>query len=403
MQKRKRIYLDYAGATPVDRRVLKEMEPFWDKNFGNPASLHSEGVFAKRAVAEAREKVASELHAGPQEVIFVSGGTEANNLAILGFAGWLEENGCSLKDAHFITLSIEHPSVLECVRSLEKRGVSVSYIPVTGEGIIDISVFEKELKNNTVFVSLQFVNSEIGTVEPIREVAKILRRHRKKTSLSEALKKFAKPFPFFHTDASQAPLFYNLNVEKLGVDYLSLDGQKMYGPKGVGALYVRKDAPLAPLFYGGDQEGGLRPGTENVSGIVGFAKALEIAGEEREETSRSLTKLRDYFIQKLLVALPSAEFNGHTNMRSPNNVNISIPGIDAEWVVIELNARGIAIGTKSACLSEDGSGSYVIRALGKSDALARSTLRFTLGKKTTKADIDCTVGALSVAVKLDKN
>jgi len=397
----KRIYLDHAATTPIDMRVVEAMAPFLNKNFGNPGSLHKEGVIAKQAIAESRRSTAEMLRARPGEIIFVSGGTEANNLAILGFARWLEENEYPLKKCHFITLAIEHPSVLDCFVNLQRQGAEVSYIPVTKGGIIDLGIFKRELRDNTVFVSVMFVNNEIGTVQPVSEIAKILRHHRSERALQEKLQKLKRNFPFFHTDACQAPLYFPVDVQKLGVDYLSFDGQKIYGPKGVGVLYIRKDAPLMPLFYGGKQERALRPGTENVPLVVGLAKALEIAEKERPEKSKKLTQLRNYFIKEIREKIPQAELNGDTILRSPNNVNISIPGTDNEWIVLQLDAQGIAIGTRSACMvsgdgnaAENSQTSYVIAALGKNDAVARSSLRFTMGRGTSKTDIDYVVNTL---------
>ena len=231
------------------------------------------------------------------------------------------------------------------------------------------------------------VNNEIGTVQPISEIAKTLRNHRKKNILPNTLAQLKMSFPFFHTDACQAPLFYEMNTQKLGADFLSLDGQKIYGPKGVGMLFVKRNSPLSPLFYGGGQERGFRPGTENVPGIVGFVEALRIAEEERGTEATRLTSLRDYFIEKLFEKIPRVELNGDRKERSPNNINVSIPGTDNEWIVLQLDAKGIAVGTRSACMTDEGDSS-VVRALGKGGDTAKNSLRFTLGRETTKKDID---------------
>jgi len=255
------------------------------------------------------------------------------------------------------------------------------------------------LRPNTALVSVMYVNNEIGTIQPIAEISKIIRHFKKQNPTSFSIPDLS--FPYFHCDASQAPLYIDINVAKLGIDFLVLDGQKMYGPKGVGILFAKKGTPIGPILYGGKQEGGLRPGTENVPAIVGFARALEVADEDREEESHRLTELRDYFIGELLEKIPNAQLNGDPKNRLPNNVNISIPGTDNEWVVLQLDAKGIAVGTRSACLADAEGGSYVIGALGKGEEYTHGNIRFTLGRSTTKKDLDYVVEVLGGIV--DKN
>ncbi|HEY4486488.1 MAG TPA: cysteine desulfurase family protein [Candidatus Paceibacterota bacterium] len=393
IKKRKRIFLDYAATTPLHSLVKREMDLYWTKEFGNPGGLYQEGVAAQKAVLRSREVVARALGARSQEIVFTSGGTEANNLAIFGFVEDLLGKGLFLKELHFITSTIEHPSVLECFRVLQQKGASVSYIGVTEEGVISLSELQKELRGNTVFVSVMFANNEIGSIQPIADIAKAIRHYRKAGKVNARLRNIHPAFPFFHTDASQVLLFEKLNVKKYGVDMLTIDGHKIYGPKGVGALYLGSGVLLSPIFHGGGQERGFRAGTEPVPLIVGFAKAVELAEKRREKESVRLTVLRDYCIDKLL-KLPGVVLNGGRSNRLPNNVNISLPGIDNEWMVLQLDAKGIAISTKSACLSMKTPGSYVVEALGKSPAISRSTLRFSMGAQTTRKDLVYAVSAL---------
>lgn len=385
-----RVYLDHAATTPVDPRVFKAMEPFFTEHFENPGSIHKEGVYAKGAVTKARNTIAKILDGHPDEMIFTSGGTESNNLAIRGVLNAVPKLH---EKAHMVTSAIEHASVLDVFYKLEKSGITVSYIPVDKYGIIKIEELKKSLRPETVLVSVMYANNEIGTVQPIHDIAKIIRNFRKQQLSTHNLKSTA--FPLFHTDASQAPAYLEIVISKLGVDLLTLDGQKIYGPKGIGLLYKRRGIVLEPMFYGGNQEFNLRPGTENVPGIVGFVEALKLVTQERGEEAKRLTALRDYFIEEVLKNIKDAELNGDRTERLPNNVNISFPGLESDWVVLQLDAAGIAVGSKSACLLGDEGGSYVISALHKSDAHARSSVRFTFGRNTTKKDIDYTLRVLT--------
>jgi len=319
------------------------------------------------------------------EVIFTSGGTESNNLAILGVINFLKEKGAQFKEMHCVTSTIEHSSVLDVFHEIEKGGSAVSYVGVDKNGILNLDEFKKALRPNTALVSIIYASNEIGTIQSLPEIAKIVRNFRK-----------GKPttFPIVHTDASQAPSYLDINEEKLGVDLMTLDGQKIYGPKGVGVLYKRENVFLKPLFFGGKQEYGLRPGTENVPGIVGFAKALELVIADKEKEINRLTDIRDHFVKNVLEKIPQVELNGDPKKRLPNNVNLSFPGYDNEWLVLQLDAKGIAVGTRSACLTGEESSSYVIRALGESDEYAKSSVRFTLGKETTKEDMNYVIDEL---------
>ncbi|HEX9608983.1 MAG TPA: cysteine desulfurase family protein [Candidatus Paceibacterota bacterium] len=382
---KKRIYLDYAASTPLDQEVKRAMLPYFSKHFGNPGSIHREGRVAAEAIADARERIARILDAHANEIIFTASGTEANNLAIYGVV-----RASNQASPHIVTTSIEHPSVMEPVRSLEQGGARVTYLGVDDKGRVRSKELRSALTKNTMLVSIMLVNNEIGSIQPLREIMKVIRKHRHETG---------GVLPYVHTDASQAPLFLLLSLEKLGVDLLTLDGQKLYGPKGIGLLYKKRTAHLVPQLMGGEQEGGLRPGTENTPLIVGMARALELAEMRREHDNRHLSSLQDYFFSSIVEAIPSAIVNGGTEDRVPNNVNISIPGLESAFMVVWLDARGIACGSRSACTNEKDEPSYVIRAMGNGEKLAGSSLRFTLGRMTTRSDIARAVGALSDMVR----
>ncbi len=391
-EKQKRIYLDYGASTPVAPEVFEAMSPFLKNEWGNPVSLHKEGVTAKNAITSARGIIASEIGAHSDEIIFTSNGTEGNNMAIMGVFNRLLEEGMAPADMHFITSAIEHPSVLDVFGYLEKsRGVNVDYIGVTSEGIFDIDEFRRKITAKTNLVSVMMVNNEIGTIQPILEIGKIILEKKKENGGTDSA-------PYFHTDASQAMFFNKIDVEKLHVDFLTMDAQKIYGPKGVGALFIKRGVVISALIRGGRQERGLRAGTENVPGIVGMGKAFELMALQREPESLRLLELRNYFIQEVGQEIPKARINGGLDNRLPNNINLSIPGFESEFLALQLDAIGIAVATRSACI-QVGSGSYVVRALGKDETETTSTLRFTMGKYTTKDDVDCAISALKKITK----
>lgn len=401
-----RVYLDNASTTPVSKEVKKVMDKYMTDEFGNPNSIHRMGVAAKKAVLDARKTVALAFNSHPDEVIFNSGGTEGNNATIFGVLNHLRKNGVKYSDMRAITTNIEHSSVLECFKELEIRGVAVDYAPVGENGIVDPMTIKKLLKPETVLVSVMYTNNEIGTVQPIKEIAKVIRDFKK--SLPSTSFFFPQPktynlkpitYPFFHTDACQAPLFLNLNVQELGVDLMTIDGQKIYGPKGIGGLFIKRGVLIEPIIFGGGQERGLRSGTENVPFIAGLSKAIEIASKNRIKNSERLSKLRDYFIKKIEEKIPQAALNGDRIQRLPNNINISIPGIDPEFVVFQLDENGIVCSTKSACLKDE-SASYVIEALGRDKEYAQTSLRFSLGLDTTRKNIDYVVNTLTKFIKL---
>lgn len=357
----KRIYLDYASLTPIDRRVLREMRRYSGAEYANPSSIYREGAAARKAMDDGRKRVGEFLHAHPDEIVFTSGGTEANVLAFSNARG------------HVITSAIEHSSVMETANGLEKRGIEVTRLPVDSVGGISPDDLRKAIRPDTALVSIMTVNNETGSVMPIREIAKAIRHARANTTKTA--------YPLFHTDAAQAAACLDLNVEKLGIDLLTLDGNKVYGPRGIGALYVRRGTPLEPVICGGGQERGLRSGTENLPAVMGFARALDIAAAGRESERERLHGLRDFFIAGLKEIDPGITVNSPE--AAPHILNVSIPGIDNEMFVLRLDARGVACSTKSSCL-RDADGSYVLKAVG---ADSRTSVRFSFGRATKRRDL----------------
>ena len=360
------IYLDYAATTYVDPAVRKEMGQYFTKEFGNPGSFNSYGLNAKKALDDARSRIARVLNAESSEIIFTGSGTESINLAIKGVAKALKEKG-----NHIITQKTEHHAVLETCLALEADGYEVTYLDVDEHGLIDLKTLESSIRPGTILISVMYANNEIGTVQPIKESAAIAKRHN----------------VLFHTDACQAAGFLDLDVKNLGVDLMTLNGSKIYAPKGTGLLYVKKGTPIRPIIDGGGQEFGLRSGTENVPGMIGFAKALEIAQSEKEKESKRLSKLRDCLIKGLLKNIPKTILNGHPKQRLPSNVNVSILDIEGEALLLYLNESGICAATGSACASKSLEPSHVILATGLPYEAAHGSIRFTLGRKTKKADI----------------
>lgn len=391
MSQKNRIYMDYAAATPVDDAVLDAMRPYWQEQYGNAGALHTEGQQAKAAIEHAREICAQAARAHSDEIIFTSGGTEGNNFAIFGVVRALENAGKKVSDMHFITTEIEHSSVRDCFRVLKERGAEVTHLPTSTDGRIDPEDVKKNIRENTVLVSVMYVNNEIGTVLPISEVGKAVRVYR--TEHRSA-------YPLFHVDACQAPLYLSCDVEKLGMDLMTIDGQKLYGPKGAGYLYQRRGTPLEPLLYGGNQERNMRPGTPVTPLIVGLGKAIELSEERRASEFVRLRELQQYFFERIDKEFPEAEVNGSREHRVPNNVNVSFPGLDAESLLLQMDVKGIAISTRSACLFGTEGGSFVVTALGKDLSCATSSIRFTMGKDSAKEHIDRAIEALKEVVAL---
>jgi cysteine desulfurase len=375
------VYLDHAATTYLDPRIRSAMEPYWEEDFGNPSSLYRRGRRAKDALDAARGGVAKILNCRPEEIIFTGGGTEAINLALFGVFRMHGVHG-----KHLVTSKIEHHAVLHALEEIEKQGGKVVYLGVDEYGMVDPEAVRKAIRPDTILVSVMYANNEIGTIEPIPEIGRIVKEERR------ARKTAGNQTPiFFHTDACQAAGALDIDVETLGVDLLAMNGSKIYGPKGVGCLYIKRGVRLKPLIYGGGQENNLRSGTENVPGIVGFAKALEIAHGEREEENARLIGLRDYFIREVMRRVPKVVLNGHPTKRLPNNVNISVLDIEGEAVILYLDEKGISISTGSACTSTTLDPSHVILALARPYEYAHGSLRFTLGRRTTKEDLDYVV------------
>ncbi len=379
----KKIYLDNAATTPVDKSVIHTMKRYWRDDFANPSSIHSMGVKAKIAVQDARVKIAKFFHAHDREIIITSGGTEANNLAIFGTAEAAKKKG------HFITTEIEHSSILECFKKLEKYGNEVSYLKVDENGLVNPKDLREIIKENTILISIGYANGEIGTIQPIKEIAKEI-RHAKKEFNRERF-----DFPYFHTDASQAAGYLNMNTEELGIDMITIDAQKIYGPKGIGALFVHDGINIESQVIGGGQEKGRRSGTENVPLIVGFAEALKLVEKKRENEVKRLEKIRDEFFDSIKKIIPEVVINGDLKNRLPNNINISIMKnsgklgeIDGEGMVLRLDEAGIICSSASACASGSGE-SDVVRKITeknslteKTDLMAKTTLRFSTGRDT---------------------
>src|ERR1035437_1535607 len=388
----KRVYLDHASTTPLDKRVLISMRPFLEGKFENASALYKEGVENARALADARTIVARNLSSQPDEIVFTGSGTEADNLAILGV---VKASFKTFKNPHVVISAIEHPAIMELQDELKRIGAEVSVVYPETNGIVEPKEIQKNLKHNTVLVSVMYANNEIGTIQPIKGIAKTIRYYKK--AKSNKLK--ANPYPYFHTDASQAANYCSLNVLQLGVDLMTLDGSKIYGPKGIGVLFAKRGTKIEPIIFGGGQERGLRSGTENLALTVGFAKALILTTHLRGKESIRLTKLRDVAIKKILNDFPEATLNGDRESRLPNNVNICFPGMDGEYAVIKADAFGIMCSTASSCrtLSEN-IRSYVLEAIGNISC-AESSLRFTLGRSTTKKEIDILLKFLPKIVK----
>ena len=389
----RRVYLDYAATTPLDPRVKEAMDPWWTENFGNAGGLYEEGRRAKEALQNSREVIAKLIGARTEEIIFTSGGTEADNLAIFGVARKLEAElpfGSSASKPHIITTTFEHHAVLHPCQQLEKEGFEVSYLDVGKDGVVNPEDVRKALRPETILVSIMYANNEIGTIQPIYEIGKIIQDYKLKTKNQKLV---------FHTDACQAAGYLDLNVNNLGVDLMSVNASKIYGPKGVGFLYKRAGVKIKPQILGGGQEGRMRSGTEAIPLVVGMAEAFKIAQKEREEESGRLIPLRDYFISEILKRIPKVVLNGHPANRLPNNINVSILDIEGEALILYLDAEGISISTGSACTSESLDPSHVILALGKPYEFAHSSMRFTLGRSTTKEDLDYVLEKLPKIVR----
>ncbi len=365
------VYLDNSATTKVDEEAVKAMQDAMLKNYGNPSSLHLFGEDAKALIENARSAIAKEINAKPSEIIFTSGGTEANNLAIRGILS-------ASSKKHIITSAFEHHSVLNLCKQLEKEGFSATYVKPDREGIISAGKIKEAIRNDTAIVSVMHANNEIGAIQPIGDIAMVCREKN----------------VLFHTDAVQTFKKLPIDVKEIGIDLLSLSSHKIHGPKGVGALYLREGVKIKPLVYGGPQENERRAGTENVPGIVGFAKAAE-----QKMDVNKIEKLRDYFISRVLKEIPDTMLNGSKTKRLCNNANISFKFIEGEGLLLHLSMKGIAVSTGSACSSTELEPSHVLMAIGLRHEEAHGSIRFTLSKYTTKAEIDYTIKELKSVVK----
>jgi cysteine desulfurase len=373
-----RAYFDYNSTTPVDPEVLAAMLPFLAENFGNASSIHSPGQAARGAVDRARESVAALLGAKAGEIVFTSGGTEADNLAIFGVV-----SAATRPQKHVITSAIEHHAVLNSCQELERQGIAVTFVPVATNGIVDPEDVRRALRPETILISVMCANNELGTIQPVEEIGRIA----------------AEADVYFHCDAVQAAGKLPLDVNRIGADLLSISAHKIYGPKGAGALYVRAGTPLAPQFYGGHHERDRRPGTENVPGIVGLGKAAELARRFVGSEPKRVAELRDRLEQNLLAAIPSIRVNGDANRRVANTSNLAFSGAGGEALVIALDLQGIACSTGAACSSGAIEPSHVLLAIGMSPDDARSSLRFSLGRNTTPEEIEYAASVIPAAVE----
>jgi len=375
----KRIYLDHNATTPVDPAVLETMLPYFSSDFGNASSIHTFGQRGRAAVETAREQVATLLDAQPQEIVFTSGGTESDNQAVFGV---VRAQLARRAKAHVITTAIEHEAVLNTCQELEKQGVALTYLQVSGQGLIDLEALSKAIRPETTLITVMHANNEIGVVQPVAEIGQIAAEHD----------------IYFHTDAVQSAGKIPVDVKACKVDLLSLSGHKIYAPKGVGALYIKSGTRLQQLLFGGHHQRGFRPGTENVAGIVGLGKAAELVRLSLTADAARLSALRDRFEQGLVSRIPDARANGGAASRTPNTSNITFPGIEGEALVIALDLKGLACSTGAACSSGAVEPSHVLKAIGMPAAEARASIRFSLGRHTTDAEIDAALEIVPTAV-----
>jgi len=373
-----KVYMDYASGSPVDLRVLEEMHPYQTDYVGNPSSFHSEGFKALKAINKAREQVASFINADPTEIIFTSGATEASNLAIIGGALRFKNKGNRI-----VTTAIEHISTINICKDLTRQGFEMLQCPVDSEGIIQLEKFDELVNEKTVIASVMVANGEIGTIQPLKEASDIV--HKKGA--------------YIHADATSALGKIELDVKNLNIDFMSLSSNDIYGPKGVGALYIKKGLRVRPIIIGGGQEQGLRSGTENTPGIVGFGKASEIAKLEMKAESERLLPLRDLLIQKITSTIPEAYLSGHSIRRLPNNANIRFNYIEGEALILSLDDIGIQLGTGSACAAKTLEPSHCLLALGLKHEEAHGSLVFTLGKGNNREQVDYVIEQLPAIVK----
>lgn len=376
-------YFDYASTTPIDPAVLQAMQPYLTKNFGNPSNLYELGREAKQAIEKAAFKIAKALNCRPDELIFTGSATEADNLAIAGIARVNRKNGNKI-----IVSNIEHKAILSTCRALQKEGFEIIELPVQKNGLVKPNELKKLLDKKTILVSVMYANNEIGTIQPIHEISKLIKNYKRKNHLSST--------PFFHTDAAQALQFLDCDVNKLGVDLMTISSHKLYGSKGIGGLYFRRGVNIAPLIYGGGT--GLSSGTQNTAAIVGFGEAVHLSQKNRRAESARIRKLRDKLEKGIFKTIPKVVLNGHQTKRLPNFLNISILDIEGEALILYLDEKGIMASTGSACNSESLEPSYVLTALGNPYEYVHGSIRFTLGKYTKNYDVDYILKTLPAVV-----
>ena len=372
------VYLDYSATTPVKEEVLKEMIPYFTEKFGNPSSLYDKGLEAKAAVDHAREQLAALINADPKEIYFTAGGTEADNWSLMGVADKLKDKG-----NHIITTKIEHHAILHSCEFLEKHGYEVTYLGIDKNGRISLEELENAITDKTILISVMMVNNEIGTVQLIKEIGKIAKAHK----------------IIFHTDAVQALGNVPIDVKDMGIDLMSMSSHKIYGPKGEGALFMRKGLRISNYIHGGAQENSKRAGTENLTGIVGFGKAAELARVNFDKHVQHCSELRNYLVDRILKEIPDTQLNGTMEGRHPGNANITFKFIEGESILLLLNQFGISVSTGSACSSKSLEPSHVLVALGVPVEMIHGTVRFTVGDFTTKEDIDYVIEKLKIIVE----
>lgn len=386
-----KIYLDYSATTPMDSEVLKAMRPYFTQKFGNPSSIHSFGQEAMAGVDKAREQVANFLNCEPAEIIFTSGATESNNLAIQGIIKTFKKQG--IKNPHIIITAIEHPAILEPCRQLEKEGIEITYLSVKQNGVLDLEELNKSIKENTILVSVMYVNNETGAVQPIREIGKVIKKINEKNlrewEKGRVKSRDEKPRPIiFHTDATQAANYFNMDVKWNYIDMLSMSAHKIYGPKGIGLLYIKEGINITPIQTGGHQENNLRSGTYNTPGIVGLGKAVELLDKKTvEKNNIKIAKFRDTLIAGVKKNIPNIVLNTDLKNSVPAHANISFLGAEGESILIFLDLAGIAVSTGSACASGKLDPSHVLLAMGIKPEDAHSSIRFSMGKYTTAEEI----------------
>ncbi len=375
----RKVYLDNNATTRMREEVLEAMLPYYKDIYGNASSVHEFGRVARRGIDDAREKVARLLGAAsPEEIIFTSGGTEADNFAVKGVAHALKSKG-----NHIITSSIEHQAVLNTCKFLEKEGYEVTYLKVDKDGVVDLDELKGSITDKTILITIMYANNEVGTIEPVAEIAKIAKEKG----------------VYFHTDTVQAVGKVPFEIKDLNIDLLSMSGHKIYGPKGIGALYIRKGTRITQLMHGGHHEMGKRAGTENVAGIVGLGRAAQLAKSEITEESKKLTELRDYLYKGVVSKIESVRLNGHPTKRLPNTLNIGFNFLEGESIILNLDMEGVAVSTGSACTSGSLEPSHVLTAMGIDPAETQGSVRFSLGKDNTKEDMDYVLEVLPPIIK----